>query len=187
MRGWLPRRPHPRRLGGGRQGSLPLALEALSELDWRTGRWSSGMASAAEGAELADQMDHQLGSRIRCLAVLARYHAGMGDEGGCCATLTRLGRLVESLEGERWVRRLCEGPAGLLALGSGDGAIAAGHLGRRVDAAGARGVRDPGALAHLADAVEAELLAGFQEAAARRLATLLQRAKEAAGCHRGRC
>ena len=91
-------------------GELPLALEALAELDWRTGRWSSGMASAAEGAELADQMDHQLGL-IRCLAVLARYHAGMGDEGGCRATLARLRRLVESLEDERWVDGLCEGPA----------------------------------------------------------------------------
>ncbi len=67
-------------------GELPLALEALAELDWRTGRWSSGMASAAEGAELSDQMDHQLGL-IRCLAVLARYHAGMGDGGAAAPRL----------------------------------------------------------------------------------------------------
>ncbi len=122
-------------------------------------------------------MEHQLGL-IRCLAVLARYHAGMGDEEGCLAALARLGPLVESLEGERWIDGLREGPAGLLALGHGDGAVAADQLGRCVDSAGARGVRDPGALAHLADAVEAEFLAGCRDRASRRLATLVQRAGE---------
>ena len=158
-------------------GELPLALEALAELDWRTGRWSSGMALAAEGVELADHMDHELGL-IRCLAVLGRYHAAMGDDGDCRAALARLRRLVAPLEGEGWIDGLSEGPAGLLALGRGDGAAAADLLGRCVDAADARGVRDPGAVAHLADAVEAELLAGRRQAATRRLATLLRRAEE---------
>jgi DNA-binding CsgD family transcriptional regulator len=158
-------------------GELPLALEALAELDWRTGRWSSGQALAAEGVELADQMDHQLGL-IRCLAVLARYHAVMGNDGDCRAALVRLAGLLASLAGETWIEGLSEGPAGLLALAHGDGVTAADLLGSCVDAADARGVRDPGALAHLADAVEAELLAGRREAASRRLATLLRRAEE---------
>ena len=124
-------------------GELPLALEALAELDWRTGRWSSGMASAAEGVELADHMDQELGL-IRCLAVLARYHAAMGDEGDCRAALTRLrapGRTRSTASDGR--TGSARAHPGCSPSASGDGATAADLLGRCVDAAGARGVRIP--------------------------------------------
>ena len=159
-------------------GELPLALEVLADLEWRTGSWSSGRSAALEGVELAEQMEQEL-ALIRCLAVLARYHAVMGDDDECEAALDRLGRLLEPLAQEQWTIGFLQGPAGLLALARGDGPTAADLLGRCVDGAGARQLRNPGAILHLADAVEAELLAGRRDAAHRRLQALLRRIEDA--------
>ena len=161
----------------GAPASVPLALEVLADLEWRAGHWSPGLSAAEEGVELAAHMGQDL-PLIRCLAVRARYDAVMGRGAECRAAMATIGKVAAELAAEPWVDDLIESVAGLLALGRGDGPAAADHLGRALSRPGRRAVRHPGALLHLGDLVEAELMAGRPEAAHRALAALERRAEE---------
>src|SRR6202011_4560861 len=97
-------------------GALPYALGHLSELDFRTGRWSAAHTEAAEAVDLATELGHKF-SLLYALACLSWIEAARGLEVDCKAHLARLWDVSEHARDAvgGYVARI----SGLLDLGMG--------------------------------------------------------------------
>lgn len=137
---------------------LPLILEVVADLEWRTGRWDYGHAAAAEGTELAAQMSQSL-ALTRCLAIRARFDAAMGRDAACRAADAQVAALTHDLSDEPWTRGLIEPAVGLRALGRGEAEQAAIAFAAVLDVARDRQVRNPDVVPHQGDLIEALVMA----------------------------
>jgi DNA-binding CsgD family transcriptional regulator len=137
---------------------LPYGLLALSELDFRTGRWPSAYAAAAEGAQLAEQTG-QVNDQGYSLAMLARVEAALGREDDCRSHLAHTNRIVDRL-GTDIMRSFTGTVAGFLELGFGRGEEAVAELEDVAAFLGERPPGDPGVLQWAPDLIEAYVRVG---------------------------
>ena len=156
---------------------LPLILEVVADLEWRTGRWGHGHAAAAEGVELAAQMSQSL-ALTRCLAIRARFDAATGRDEACRAAGIRVASLTQELSQEPWARGLIEPAVGLCALARGEAAQAATAFAAALDVARNRQVRNPEVVPCYGDLIEALVMAGRTDDAIPVLEALQHRANE---------
>ncbi|MBD0329555.1 MAG: AAA family ATPase [Thermoleophilia bacterium] len=155
-------------------GHLPLVLAALSDLDFRCGRWASAYAGAAESVRLASET-RQLGALPHALASLARVEAAQGREHECRAHAAKALELGREL-GAGSVVLTARSALGLLELGLGRAEAAVGDLEEVARAYETRGIGDPGAVQWAPELVEAYVRLGRREEAADALGQLERRA-----------
>jgi DNA-binding CsgD family transcriptional regulator len=143
--------------------TLPFALAAGSELDYRAGRWPAGIAAATEAAGLATELgDHNI--RARCLINLAWFDAAMGHERECRA------RVAEAIDiaqrsGAAALQTFGTAATGLLAMTLGDYEAAASDLRRVQRGLAEQGVVHPGIVSWAEDLAEALHRCGRVDAA----------------------
>ena len=100
----------------GAAGALPVLLDTLAALDYRTGHWAAAEARSAEALRLARDLDQQ-GQVASCLTTLARVSAARGDAAACRSFVREALDLVATDDlGFAYARSA----AGLLELGRGD-------------------------------------------------------------------
>jgi DNA-binding CsgD family transcriptional regulator len=106
-------------------GALPYTLGHLSELDFRTGRWSAAYAGATEAIELATELGHRL-SLFYALVCLSWLEAARGLDADCRAHIAQALNVSEHLRavGSLYAARVF----GLLDLGQGRREEAINHL-----------------------------------------------------------
>ncbi|MHB8960870.1 MAG: LuxR C-terminal-related transcriptional regulator, partial [Candidatus Limnocylindrales bacterium] len=139
-------------------GLLGYSLGALSELETRTGRWSSALADGNEASHLAREAGQE-GQLSYNLARLARLEAAQGRADDCRA------HVAEALElASRYAfgstYPFANSALGLLELGLGNPTAAIPHLEATGRQWAAMGLREPGRLEWQADLVEAYVRAG---------------------------
>ncbi len=149
-------------IAAGRARSLPAALPyslaMRSELDLRLGRWGAARAEAAEALELS-QHTGQLMFVPFALVCLARIDAVQGRAEECLVHATEALERSAQL-GLDSLRHYAAAALGLLELGLGRPAEAAGEL-SRIEAVGhTLGFPAPNVVQWLPDLVEAHLRAG---------------------------
>ena len=165
-------------------GLLPYGLLAISELDFRTGRWASAYAAGAESARLGEETG-QLNDMAYALCVLSRVEAALGHEQDCRANLAHALALVERLGAES-LRAHVGATLGLLELGLGRAEEAVVEL-EAVERFSQRPARDdPAVLQWAPDLIEAYVRHGRRADAAAALAEFEQDAAPAAPLGRRR-
>jgi DNA-binding CsgD family transcriptional regulator len=159
-------------------GALPYALGHLSELDFRTGRWSAAHSEAAEAVELATELGHRF-SLMYALACLSWIEAARGLEVDCKAHLARLWDVSEHARDAAggYVARI----SGLLALGMGRNEEAAKHLLPVVEALARLGLSTPYLFQEGPDLIEAYVHTGQRSQARAALMVLQEQAATAPG------
>lgn len=145
-----------RRLGA--VGLLPLPLAQRAELSWRTGEGSAAYALSAEAVRLADDTGQAV-TLSYALAIQTLVLAGQGREQECRASAAAALDAARPVGGESTVSRI-EAALGLLDLGAGRYAEAAGHLGIAHEMLQAQGVGEPTVVPYVADFVESLLRTG---------------------------
>ena len=155
-------------------GQLPLVLAALSDLDFRSGRWSSAFAGAAEGVRLAGET-RQLGALPYALVSLARVEAAQGREDECRAHAANALQVAADI-GAGSITLLARSALGLLELGLARPEAAVEELEHVARAETARGVGDPGAVQWAPDLIEACVRLGRTAEAEAALERLQERA-----------
>ena len=154
----------------GAPSLVPYPLAVLSELEFRTGRWLSGYANAAESVRLAHETGAQ-SSRTYSLICLARFEATTGRDDECRAHLDEAWNLTERLEtGSIFSYVLTI--KGLLAVGREQWAAARESLEQVRRICTRQEVREPGLLRFHADLVEALVRLGDRQGAEHVLAEL---------------
>ena len=108
-------------------GTLPYALASLSELDFRTGNWSTAYAGASEALRLATETG-QLAARAFSLVCLARLEAVQGREAECRSHTMEAFELAAF--GVRSMGIFAASALALLELGRGRNDVAIEHLDR---------------------------------------------------------
>ncbi len=159
-------------------GALPYALGHLSELDFRTGRWSAAHTEAAEAVELATELGHRF-SLLYALACLSWIEAARGLEADCKAHLARLWVVSEHARDAvgGYVARI----SGLLELGMGRNEEAAKHLLPVVEALARLGLSTPYLFQEGPDLIEAYVHTGQRSQAQAALIVLQEQAVTAPG------
>ena len=159
-------------------GALPYALGHLSELDFRTGRWSAAHMEAAEAVELATELGHRF-SLIYALACLSWIEAARGLEVDCKAHLARLWDISEHARDAvgGYVARI----GGLLDLGMGRNEEAVKHLLPVVEALARLGLVAPSLFQEAPDLIEAYVHTGQRSEAQAALTVLQEQAASAPG------
>jgi ATP/maltotriose-dependent transcriptional regulator MalT len=104
------------RARGSAVGTLPVLLDTLAALDYRTGRWAAAEARSSEALRLARELD-QRGQVASCLTTLARVAAARGEV-AACQSLVREALDLVSIDdlGFAYARSA----VGLLEIGRGD-------------------------------------------------------------------
>ena len=159
-------------------GALPYALGHLSELDFRTGRWSAAHTEAAEAVELATELGHKF-SLIYALACLSWIEAARGLEADCKAHVARLWDVSEHARDAvgGYVARI----TGLLDLGMGRNEEAVKHLLPVVKALARLGLVTPYLFQEGPDLIEAYVHTGQRSEAQAALMVLQEQAAAAPG------
>ncbi|MFQ5426818.1 MAG: hypothetical protein ACE5EV_07035, partial [Gaiellales bacterium] len=157
-------------------GTLPFALGALSELDFRTGNWAGAYASASEGLRLADETKQASGLSLS-LVSLARVEAARGLEADCREHTARAFELAGfgvplPVVYAASCRALLE-----LGLGRADAAIA--HLEQIAHNAPRYGLDDPSVVQWAPDLIEAYVRTGRNDDAQKALEILTAQATSA--------
>src|SRR5256884_478759 len=153
---------------------LPYPLATVSELEYRTGRWLSGYANAAESVRLARETGTDNG-KTYSLTCVARFEATTGRDDECRAHLDEAWDLAKRFETAS-IYMYVLAIRGLLALGREQWATARENLeqlqrmGRRLE------VLEPGILRFQADLIEALVRLGDRKEAEQVLAELEQQA-----------
>jgi DNA-binding CsgD family transcriptional regulator len=164
-----------RHRSAGALSLLPYPLAVLSELDFRTGRWLSGYANAAESVRLALETGAD-NTRTYSLICLARFEATTGRDDECRTHLDEAWELAERFEtGSIFTYVLTI--RGLLALGREQWAVARESLEQVQHMCQRQEMREPGLLRFHADLVEACVRIGDQRRAEQVLAELEEQAK----------
>ncbi len=153
-------------------GLLPYGLLAMSELDFRTGRWASAYAAGAESARLGEETG-QLNDMAYALCVLGRVEAALGHEQDCRTNLAHALGLVERLGAES-LRAHVGATLGFLELGLGRAEEAAVALEAVERFSGARPANDPAVLQWAPDLIEAYVRHGRRADAAAALVVFEQ-------------
>jgi DNA-binding CsgD family transcriptional regulator len=159
-------------------GALPYALGHLSELDFRTGRWSAAHTEAAEAVELATELGHRF-SLMYALACLSWIEAARGLEVDCKAHLARLWDVSEHARDAvgGYVARI----SGLLDLGMGRNEEAVKRLLPVVEALARLGMVMPYLFQEGPDLIEAYVHTGQRSQAQAALIVLQEQAATAPG------
>ena len=156
-------------------GLLPYGLLAMSELEFRTGRWASAYAAGAEAARLGEETG-QLNDMAYALCVLSRVEAALGREQDCRANLAHALELVERLGAES-LRAHVGATLGFLELGFGRAEEAVVALEAVQRFLGDRPASDPAVLQWAPDLVEAYVRHGRHADAVAALAAFEQDAE----------
>ena len=138
-------------------GTLPFALAALAELDFRTGNWVGAYAGASEGLRIGDETK-QASALGLSLASLARVEAARGREADCrehSARAFELAGFGVPLSGV--YAASCRA---LLELGLGRTEDAIGHLEQVARTAPRYGLHDPSVVQWAPDLIEAYIRSG---------------------------
>ncbi len=140
----------------GALGTLPFLLAGLSDLEFRTGAWTSASAHAGEAVQIAEDTNETT-MLAYALACLARVQAGLGrDE--CRALVERAVALGAHRIGA--VVAYALSALGLLELGRGRNEEAARILEGLAGETEARGLREPSVVQWGPDLVEAYARSG---------------------------
>ncbi len=138
-------------------GTLPFALAALSELDFRTGNWVGAYAGASEGLRLADETKQASGLSLS-LVSLARVEAARGLEADCREHTARAFELAGF--GVPLSVVYAASCRALLELGLGRAEHAIGHLEQIARSAPRYGLDDPSVVQWAPDLIEAYVRSG---------------------------
>ncbi len=179
---WIEEYAHARRLlealvdaarSAGDLRTLAEALEILSDLEFRTGRWSAALAAATESARLAEDTDQtvQLAYSLGALAVI---EAAQGDE--ACVRHAEHARAIAADYGLSVLTEFVGFALGLFELGTGSPERAAAHLDEVARYAERTERVEPAVLQWAADRVEALFLSDRLNEAEQALATLERQA-----------
>jgi DNA-binding CsgD family transcriptional regulator len=147
----------------GALGTLPFLLAGLSDVEFRTGRWASGSAHAAEAVRIAEDTDDET-MLAYALACLARLEAAQGHV-DCRAHVDRAIALGSRRIGA--VVAYALSALGLVELGTGRNDDAVAVLEVLAEQVEARGLREPSVVQWAPDLVEACARSGRREQAER--------------------
>ena len=153
---------------------LPYPLATVSELEYRTGRWLSGYANAAESVRLARETGTDNG-KTYSLTCVARFEATTGRDDECRAHLDEAWDLAKRFETAS-IYMYVLAIRGLLALGREQWATARENLEQLQRMCRRLEVREPGILRFQADLTEALVRLGDRKEAEQVLAELEQQA-----------
>ena len=153
---------------------LPYPLATVSELEYRTGRWLSGYANAAESVRLARETGTDNG-KTYSLTCVARFEATTGRDDECRAHLDEAWDLAKRFETAS-IYMYVLAIRGLLALGREQWATARENLEQLQRMCRRLEVREPGILRFQADLIEALVRLGDRKEAEQVLAELEQQA-----------
>ena len=156
-------------------GLLPFPLACLSELDFRTGRWASAYANAAESVRLAEELG-QANELCFSLVNLAAVEAAQGREAECRAHVERARTGALAL-GAGSVVVYCGWVLGLLELGLGRLQAACDELERLAALVESYALREPGVVWWRADFIETLIRLKRTDEAERQLAQLEREAR----------
>ena len=154
----------------GAPAPLPYALAVACEIRYRVGDWARAFASGTEGARLGFETGQEAMAACNLISV-GRIYAARGQDEEAQETATRVLELTDRLRTES-LRVYTGSFQGLLEVGRGDGEAAVEILERTRELADASGLHNPDVVHFWADLVEAYLLAGRSDAAARVTAEL---------------
>lgn len=147
----------------GDEGSLPVLLYHLAELECRAGKWDVAAGYAEESVEAAVQTGMDF---YRAMALYARAlvdaHRGRAQQARDAA---EEGLALAERTGVAITTVLNLGVLGFLELSLGDPERAHGHLAQAVELQSSMGVREPGYFHVLPDEIEALLSLGELEGA----------------------
>src|SRR5262249_44928295 len=176
------RAPLERVIAAGRAasapGALPYALGHISELDFRTGRWSAAYAEAAEAIELGEELGHRL-SLLYGLVCIAWLEAARGLDADCREHLARALNLSDHLKflASGYAARIL----GLLELGLGRSEEAINQLQPLTPALHRLGACVPSLFQEAPDLIEAYVHTGQRAQAEQALLTFQQEAETTNG------
>lgn len=156
-------------------GLLPFPLACLSELEFRTGRWTSAYANAAESVRLADELG-QANELCFSLVNLAAVEAGQGRDVECRAHVERARAGALEL-GAGSVVVYCGWVLGLLELGLGRLQAACDELERLAALVESYALREPGVVWWRADFIETLIRLKRTDDAERQLVQLEREAR----------
>lgn len=155
----------------GNQGSLPDILAKLSEIEFRSGRWSEAEADAEEGYEAAIRTGQEL-SRARLLYARALVHAHRGAV-DTARVEAQEGMLLSERTEAAGLAVANQSVMGFIELSLENPAAAHGHMGPLVDLVRGLRLTEPEAVRFLPDEIEA-LLAFSEVEQASQLLDLLK-------------
>ena len=141
----------------GLVSSLPLALSALGELEFRVGNWISARAHAEEALQLAEDADQFLHFGH---TVLLRLHAVTGDADGARAYADIVSRIAAD-SGSRALEMHADAGLGLLELGLDRPEAAIVHLCCTREIARRSGMRELNYVQWMPDLIESQIRAGL--------------------------
>ena len=147
----------------GDEVSLNWALARAAELRCYAGRWAEALADIERGAEIALDAG-QTANEAFYLGLTALVHAHLGSQATTQHAGERALELAPSV-GAAMARRTALAGLGLLELSLGHPEKAHGHLLALTEETLAAGIREPGAMRFLPDAVEALVELGCPEEA----------------------
>lgn len=137
----------------GDEASLPFLLYHFSELECWAGNWDIAEEYAVEGCKVASE-SHQLAMRPAALYSLALVRALRGHVDDARESAAEALSLCER-HGSMFLMPSVLSVLGFIALSLDDCRTAHAHFGRLAEVAGAAGLREPGVVRFLPDAIEA--------------------------------
>jgi DNA-binding CsgD family transcriptional regulator len=158
----------------GDDGSLPLILRHLSQLEWLAGHWPEADRLAAEGRELALQTGQPAQLAV-CAGMHALVQAHAGEVEAARASASEALELAGTT-GAGFGELLGHSALGFLDLSLGDPAACHARLGPLLARLRAAGVGEPGVVRFVQDEVEALAALGRVDDAVEPLAWLEERA-----------
>lgn len=164
--------------GAGALGILPYVLSVLSEIEFRTGRWTEAYASATESVRLARETDLRSAAAYT-LVCLARVEAAFGKDADCIEHV-RLAVETARLHGAESIYAYAGSALGLLELGRGRPEEAIVHLDEVRRFTQGHGLGEPNVVQWQPDQIESLARAGRTDEALNAL-TLLEEQAEHTG------
>ena len=150
----------------GLVSSLPLALSALAELEFRLGNWSGARLHAEEALRLADVADQFLHYGHSVLLLLSAV-AGDAERAHTYADLVLT---IAETSGSRSLALHALAGQGLLELGLDHPEPAIAHLTRAREIAERGGINEPNYVRFMPDLIESQIRAGLKTDASSTLA-----------------
>jgi DNA-binding CsgD family transcriptional regulator len=157
----------------GASAAFAFALTIRSDIGFRTGRWSSAYADAAEALQWAEEMQ-QLSMIGYSLLAMARIEAARGQR-GLCEEHVDLSLRRTGSSGTDSLLVYQAAALGLSAMTHGEPNVAVEHLENAWQLATGRGLGHPGVVPFLADLIEAHIRRGDMRRAEQLLASLEER------------
>jgi DNA-binding CsgD family transcriptional regulator len=142
----------------GLVSSMPLALSALSEFEYRVGNWITARAHAAEALRLAEEASQFLHYGH---SVLLMLDAVAGDTDGV-NTYAEIVLSIVARSGSRSLAMHAHAGLGLLELGLDHPEAAIAHLSQTREIAERAGVNEPNYVRWAADLIESQIRAGLE-------------------------